>query len=172
MVSGLVCAALAVVTVGLIAVTPIEKKALQSQKESAQALLQQPEYAAVEELINTKTDLARYKSNLTDAIAALPHGATNTAGIIGDLTKLTGEYGTVSSISTDYSAKVIRLSFTTLNYDFFVYWQKAVTEDGRFSFLEPPTFDGNGLIYTVNANLTATDFDQTANADAAAEGMD
>lgn len=168
----LVCAALAVVTVGLIAVTPIEKKALQSQKEAAQALLQQPEYAAVEELINTKTDLARYKSNLTDAIAALPHGATNTAGIIGDLTKITGEYGTVSSISTDYSAKVIRLSFTTLNYDFFVYWQKAVTEDGRFSFLEPPTFDGNGLIYTVNANLTATDFDQTANADAAAEGMD
>ena len=66
----------------------------------------------------------------------------------------------------DYNAKTIAMSFSTLNYDSFAYWQKAVVEDGRFSFLEPPTFSGNGLIFTVEANLTATDFEE---AEAAAQ---
>ena len=55
-----------------------------------------------------------------------------------------------------------------------VYWQKEIVEDGRFSFLGPPGFSGNGLIYTVEANLTATDFEATEEAEAvndSAEGI-
>lgn len=162
---------LAVAAAGLMVITPMEKKNLQRQLDTAEALLQQPEYVAVEELLDARSDISRQKNNLQTAIDNLPHGGTNTAGIIGDLTALTGEYGTVSSISTDYTGKSINLSFTTLNYDAFVYWQTEVTADGRFEFKQPPTFSGNGMIYTVNASLTATDFDQTV-ADNAAEGKD
>ena len=167
-ISAALCTVMTLIVAGLMVLTPLQKRALQKQKDAATSLLEQPEYAAVQALMDTKTDLARQKNNLAAAIEALPHGATNTAGIIADLTELTGDYGTVLSISTDYTAKTIRLSFTTLNYDSFVYWQKALVDGGRFSFLEPPTFDGNGLIYTVQANLTAVDFDQTA--EKAAEG--
>ena len=38
-------------------------------------------------------------------------------------------------------------------------WQKAVLADARFTFVTPPTFEGNGLIYTVDAVLTSTDFE-------------
>ena len=123
--------------------------------------MSQPEYVAVKELFDERDALARHKNSLIEAIDALPHGATNTAGIIQDLYDVTTEYGTVLEMTTDYSSKTIYITFTTLNYDFFVYWQKEIVADGRFSFLEPPVFSGNGLIYTVEANMTAVDFEQT-----------
>ena len=153
------CAGLGIIAAAVMAVTPIQKKQIQKQLDVASNLLNQPEYTAVRELVDERDSLNRYKNKLIEAIDALPHGGTNTSGIISDLYKITSEYGTVMELSTDYGAKTIFISYTTLNYDSFVYWQKEVTEEGRFSFLAPPTFDGNGLIYTAEATMTATDFD-------------
>lgn len=158
----LVCSAMTLAVAGLMAVTPLMKHNLVAQRDAISARMELPEYQAVAGLMDEKSQLTRHKANLTAAIEALPHGATNTAGMLDDLLALTGEYGTVLSIATDYSGKTIRISFTTANYDSYIYWQKKVVEDGRFSFLEVPPFSGNGLIYTVEANLTATDFDAPA----------
>lgn len=155
------CSLMTVAVAGMMIVTPVTKNNLQKERDASAALMSQPEYMAVQELFDTKTELNRYKSDLAEAIEALPHGQTASASIVGDLVKITTDYGTVLALSTDYNAKTISLSFTTLNYDSFVYWQKQIAEGGRFSFLEPPTFSGNGLIFTVEANMTATDFDMT-----------
>ena len=162
----ILCSAMAAAVAALMVITPIQKHSIRSQCDKANQLLDQPEYATVQTLVDNKTALARQKNNLTAAIEALPHGGTNAAGIVTDLNKLTAKYGTVSGVRVDYNAKTIAMSFSTLNYDSFAYWQKAVVEGGRFSFLEPPTFSGNGLIFTVEANLTATDFEE---AEAAAQ---
>ena len=169
--STVVCSCMTLLVAGLMAVTPIQQAQLQQIRDQAANVMSQPEYVAVHELFNQRDELSRYKNNLAEAIEALPHGATNSAGIIRDLHKITTEYGTVLEMSTDYGSKTIYISFTTLNYDSFVYWQKEIVEEGRFSFLEPPVFSGNGLIYTVEANLTAADFEEPdENADAA-EGI-
>ena len=153
------CSVVGVIAAGVMAFTPIQKAQMQKQVDAGQNLLNQPEYTAVRELVEERDELNRYKNNLIEAIEALPHGGTNMADLIQDLHKVTSEYGTVMELAADYGAKTISISFTTLNYDSFVYWQKEVASEGRFSFLQPPTFDGNGLIYTVEANLTAVDFE-------------
>lgn len=163
--SVVICSAMAAAFLLLVIITPLQKGLLQRQKNSAEEKLNQPEYAAVQELYNTRDELNRQKNNLSSAIEALPHGVTNTGDIISTLTELTAKYGTLLSISTDYSAGTIQLSFSTFNYDSFVYWQKAVVENDRFTFTEPPAFSGNGLLYTVNASLTAVDFEDTTEAD-------
>ena len=160
-----VCTLLTLVVGGLMAVTPLQVAKLQQERDVLAHLLDQPEYATVSQLIDERTELSRQQGNLADAIANLPHGATNTAGIVEDIMKITSEYGTVLSVSTDYGAKTIIVSFNTLNYDSFIYWQKEIAEGGRFSFIVPPTFSGNGLIYSVEANLTATDFETVAEAE-------
>lgn len=168
------CAGLTLIVAGLMVVTPLQKSSLQKQRDTAANLLDQPEYAVVSQLIDERDALSRHKNNLTAAIEALPHGATATADILDTVHDVTSKFGTVMEISTDYGSKTIYVGFTTLNYDSFVYWQKEIVEDGRFSFLEPPGFSGNGLIYTVEANLTATDFEATEEAEAvndSAEGI-
>lgn len=172
--STLVCSVATVLVAGFMVVTPIEKHALQTARDAAAAELEKPEFTAVRALFDQRDQLNRDLSALQTAIEELPHGATNTAGFLQDLYDLTAEYGTVLSLTSDYSTKSITISFTTLNYDSFVYWQKAVTDGGRFSFVQPPTFSGNGLVYTVESQLTATDFDPVAESDTAdvsAEGI-
>lgn len=153
------CAVLAVVCAAMMAVTPVRMLLLEKQNETLQQQMANPEYTAVQELVDQKSALQRRKANLTNAIAELPHGNSDAAGMISDLVTLTDQFGTVSILNINYSTETVDLTFTTLNYDSFVYWQQAVTESGRFTFREPPTFEGNGLMYKVNAKLTATDFD-------------
>ena len=172
--SAVVCTGMTVLVAGLMAVTPIQQAQLQKARDAAADVMTQPEYAAVQQLFNERDALARHRNNLVEAIEALPHGATNTAGIIKDLYDTTADYGTILEMTSDYGSKTIYVTFTTLNYDSFVYWQKQIVEDGRFSFLEPPVFSGNGLIYTVEANMTAVDFEETEeteNTADAAEGI-
>ena len=157
--NGIVCTLLTIVVGGMMAVTPYQMYQLQQERDVLAHLLDQPEYANVSSLVDQRNELNRHKNLLAEAIANLPHGATNTAGLVKDLVKTTSDYGTVLEISTDYGAKTIHITFSTLNYDSFVYWQKEITEGERFSFLAPPAFSGNGLIYTVEADMTATDFE-------------
>ena len=152
------CAGVGLLAASLMAMTPIQMSQLKKEAASYDALLNQPEYLEVRALFDERSEIARYNSALQEAIAGLPHGATDTAGIIEDLYKLTSEYGSVLEFSSDYGTKTIEIGFTTLNYDSFIYWQKEVSESGRFSFQEPPVFEGNGLMYTVKAVMTATDF--------------
>ena len=164
------CTGMTVLVAGLMAVTPIQNALLQQQRDLAANRISQPEYASVQELFNERDSLTKYKNSLTAAIEALPHGGTKTAAIIRELYDTTMEYGTVMEMTTDYGSKTIFVSFTTLNYDSFVYWQKEITEDQRYTFLEPPAFSGNGLIYTVEAHLTTVDFEEPVETTEAAEG--
>ncbi len=170
--SAVLCTGMTILVAGLMAVTPLQVSQLEKQRDAGDNILSQPEYATVKTLIDERDALNRHKNNLVAAIEALPHGATCTADIISDFHKITSDYGTVLELSTDYGAKTIYVSFTTLNYDSFVYWQKEIVEEGRFSFLEPPVFSGNGLIYTVEANLTAIDFEQIEETDTAADAAE
>jgi len=161
------CVGLGVVLVGLMVATPMLKRGVESARDAAAARLQQPEYVAVKALYDEADALGRKKDALAAAIEALPHGASNMAGIVSDVKTLTEAYGTLADLAVDYNASTISINFTTLNYDSFVLWQKAVTESGRFTFMKPPTFEGNGMIYTAEAVLTATDFeDATLTGDA------
>jgi len=134
---------------------------LQQEREVLANLLDQPEYATVSELIERRNEANRHQAALAEAIENLPHGATKTADMLEEMMNVTSNYGTVLEIGSDYSTNLISVVFTTLDYDSYVYWQQEIAKSGRFSFLEPPTFSGNGLIYTVEANMTATDFDMT-----------
>ncbi len=153
------CTALAVVCAALMAVTPVNRFLLANQQAALQQQMTQPEYAAVQELYDQRDQLQRRKAVLAEAIANLPHGDSDAAGLLSELITLTDKYGTLAEMNVNYSTKEINLEFTTLNYDSFVYWQQAITQSGRFTFREPPAFAGNGLVYTVEAKLTATDFD-------------
>lgn len=166
----ILCTGMTLLVAGLMAVTPIQNAQLQKTRDQAANLLNQPEYASVQELFNERDDLTRQMNTLADAIEDLPHGGTKTAAIIRELYDTTMEYGTVLEMSTDYGSKTIFVSFTTLNYDSFVYWQKEITEDQRYTFLEPPAFSGNGLIYTVEAYLTTVDFEEPVETTEAVEG--
>lgn len=154
------CSVLVVVSIALMAVTPVRMLLLEKQQTALQKQMAQPEYAAVQELYDQKSALERQKNQLLADIEKLPYGETDVAGLLGDLLTMTAEYGTVRSISCDYGSQVISMEFSTLNYDSFVYWQKEISEGNRFSFLAPPSFAGNGLLYTVDASLTAIDFTQ------------
>lgn len=167
--TAVVCTFMTLVVGGIMAVTPLQMHQIRQERDAASNLMSQPEYQAIQALFDQRDQLTRYKNNLSAAIDALPHGSSQTADIISSLNEITTDYGTVLKITTDYGSKTISVSFTTLNYDSFVYWQQEITEGGRFSFLTPPTFSGNGLIYTVEANLTATDFDAPIIADDAAQ---
>jgi len=152
---------LALAAAGLIAANPIMNKDMANRKADLEAKLAQSEYVAVEALTDEKLALGREKNALLAAIEALPHGESNSSGILNDLITLTGDYGTVSGASVDYNGKRMELNFSTVNYDSFVLWQKKITDEGRFSFLEPPSFQGSGMSYQVSAVLTAKDFDET-----------
>ena len=153
-----VCGIITVVMAGIMAITPISMRDLNAQLEKAQNIMQQPEYVAVQELLDQKTDLAKQKESLVNAIEALPHGATNTAGIVKDLFASTKAYGNVGSIRVNYDSETIELSLTVQDYNSFILWQNMITSEGRFSFKTPPTFSGSGMLYSVNAVMTATDF--------------
>lgn len=153
------CVVVSVLCVAIMAVAPVMKLLLNLEQKKLQETINSEEYAAVHELYAEQMELIRYKNALAQAVESLPHGESNAAGMAKNLLELTSEYGTVRSVSIDYGTKSISLEFSTLNYDSFVYWQKAVTESGQFSFLQPPTFAGNGLIYTVDAVMTNTDLD-------------
>ena len=152
------CTGVALVAAGLMAITPIQMSRLQKEAAAYDALLNQPAYLEIRGLFDERAEISRNKAALEQAIEELPHGGTNTAGIIEDLYELTSEYGSVLSLKTDYGTQIINIGFTTLNYDSFIYWQKEISEGGRFTFKTPPTFEGNGLMYTVTATMTATDF--------------
>lgn len=158
--SAFVYSILSLAVAGLMAITPMQLAMARQTRNTAAALMNQQEYVAVQELFEKRDSLDKHKNALIDAIGSLPHGATKTADLIQDIYNTTAEYGTVLQITTDYSSRTVFVSFTTLNYDSFVYWQKEMVESGRYTFLEPPAFTGNGLIYTVEANLTAVDFDE------------
>ena len=168
-----VCTLLTLVVGGMMAITPVQMHQLQQERDTLAHLLDQPEYATVSQLIDERNELNRHKNKLAEAIANLPHGGTNTAGMVKDIIDITTDYGTVLEVTTDYGTNTIFVSFSTLNYDSFIYWQKEIAEGGRFSFIEPPTFSGNGLIYTVEANMTATDFEPADEAEQteSAEGI-
>jgi hypothetical protein len=157
--TAVVCTFMTLVVGGIMAVTPLQMHQIRQERDAASNLMSQPEYQAIHALFDQRDQLTRYKNNLSAAIDALPHGSSQTADIISSLNEITTDYGTVLKITTDYGSKTISVSFTTLNYDSFVYWQQEVTESGRFIFLEPPTFAGNSFLYTVKAKMTATDFD-------------
>lgn len=154
-----VCGGMAVALAAIMAITPITRSGLEKELAATSTILEQEEYMTVRQLLDEKNATSRKLSALEAAIAGLPHGGTNTAGIITDLQTITNKYGTMSSISVDYTGGTISLDMTTMSYDSFIYWQQEITADGRFEFLEPPSFSGNGLVYSVSAKLTATDFD-------------
>ena len=160
--SAVVCTLLTLVMGGMMAITPMQMNKLTQERDVAAHLLDQPEYAAVSQLLDQRSELNRKKDALEKAIENLPHGTTNTAGIIQDLHAMTSGFGTVTSIKVDYSAKSISLTFITSTYESFVYWQQQLADGGRFSFVNPPEFKGAGLSYTVSASLTATDFNAAA----------
>lgn len=160
--AGVVCTAATILAAGLMVLVPLQKKSLEKTRDAAANELNQPEFTAVRDLFDTRDQLNRNLASLEQAIQDLPHGSTRTAAVIQDLYTLTADYGTVLSVTADYGDKSISIGFTTVNYDSFIYWQKAVTDGGRFSFVQPPAFSGNGLLYTVEAQLTATDFDAVA----------
>lgn len=162
-----VCAAATVLAAGMMSLTPIQMAKLQQERDVLAHLLDQPEYATVSQLLDERNAANRHKAALEEAIANLPHGESNTAGIIKDLHKVTSEYGNVLSINSEYGSKSITLTMITSTYDSFIYWQKEITESGRFSFVTPPEFSGTGLVFSVKAVLTATDFEA---ADVSAEG--
>lgn len=161
--SSIVAAALIVlVAIGVMLIPSISLNNLRAQQEEGAALLATPEYVAVQELLDQKDALVREKNNLENAIAALPHGATKSAEFTNAILQLTEEYGAVSDITVDYNTKSIKLVFTTTSYNLFVGWQEELALDGRFSMMSPPTFNGNGVYYTVNAILTTADFEEAA----------
>ena len=154
--SSLVAAVLILlVAAGVMAVTPITMNGLKKERDAGAALLATPEYVAVQELLDRKDALQREKNNLENAIANLPHGATKSAEMITELVKLTEGFGTVASLSVDYNAKVINISLTTASYGLFVGWQEAIEANESFGFATPPSFNGNGVYYTVEASLSA-----------------
>ena len=148
------------VIAGLMIVTPLEKKQLEEQRDASAAIMNQPEFVRVKDLMAKRKDVLSKKQNLINAIENLPHGQTNTAGIISDVLTITSGYGTVTEISVDYSGKTVSMSLNISSYESFVYWQQEITKDGRFSFVQPPSFSGNGTVYNVSATLNATDFDR------------
>ena len=160
---------MAVLTVGVLSITPMQHKALQQQHDVAANLINQPEFASVRELIEERNLYAQKKAKLEEDIANLPHGTTDAAGILTEVYDITANYGTVLKISLDYSAESIELSFTTLSYDSFIYWQKAITESGKYSFVEPPSFAGNGLVYSSSAKIAFVEPEITEEAPAATE---
>lgn len=169
--SGILLSALLIVAaVGLMVITPLQMHQLKKKQAAAAALLEQPEYLAVKEQYDLNTQKKQEVAALEEAIAALPHGGSDSAGMIREIYDITAGYGTVASLGIDYNAETISLKFTTLNYDSFVLWQSKLIESGRYSFLKPPTYQGSGLLYTVEANITAVDFE--AAAETAGEGTE
>ena len=154
------CSIVTLVIGAMMILTPMEKKQLEEQRDASAAIMGQPEFIRVKELFEERKAAQNKKQNLIDAIENLPHGQTNTAGIISDVLTITSGYGTISDISVDYSGKTIKLKLVTSSYDSFIYWQQEITKEGRFSFIQPPSFSGNGAVYNVSASLTAKDFDQ------------
>ncbi len=157
--AAVLCAVLGVASIALMSLLPLQKRSLEKEQEAAAALLEQPEYVTIRELHDSKLAIQREKNNLIEAIEALPHGQSKTSEILSTLQTITQNYGTLLASSVDYNGKTIHMTFTTLNYDSFVLWQKEMVATNRFSFITPPTYEGNGLIYTVRATLTSTDFD-------------
>ena len=154
------CTVVSLIIGGLMILTPLEKKQLEEQRDASAAIMNQPEFVRVKELMDKRKEVLTNKQNLIDAIENLPHGQTNTAGIISDVLTISSGYGTVSDISVDYSGKTISMKLITNSYESFIYWQQEITKDGRFSFVQPPSFNGNGSVYNVAATLKATDFDR------------
>ena len=157
-----VCTVLGLAAVGIMVIMPMNLRTVNQEKQVAQDLLATPEYMFVQDAFDRKKQILKDKEKLIEAIARLPHGMTDTAGILVELRDLTNEYGTVDEVSIDRNAKKITLSFTTESYNAFVLWQSRLMESERFSLVEPPTFSGNGIIFKVNALLTAADFDAAA----------
>lgn len=143
---------------GVMAITPYQAAQLQKEYDEAAALLQQEDYLAVKALFDENAQKGKDYQALEEAIANLPHGESHSADIVRTIHQITSDYGTVLEISVDYNAPMISLNFSTLNYDSFVLWQNKLTESGRFSFIKPPTYEGSGLLYMVEASITATDF--------------
>lgn len=166
-----ICILLTILMGALMSVTPMHISQLKQQKGEMTNLLDQPEYATVSQLINQRAAINSQKDALAEAIQNLPHGATNTAGMIKDLYKVTADYGNVLDLEVDYGRKTINIGFVTSTYNSFIYWQKYITESGRFSFVQPPEFSGTGIIFNVNATLYAADFDMTAEELAEAEAV-
>ena len=158
------------VAVAAMSITPIQKSRIEKQVDIARNLLDQPEYAAVRELVDERDAMVRQKNNLIKAIEALPHSGTNAAGMLNDMNKIAAKYGTVQYLNLDYGAKNIQISFLTSTYDSFIYWQKEIRDSETYSFVSPPEFAGTGLLYSVNATLTSTEFDKTVAS--AAEGKE
>jgi hypothetical protein len=79
---------------------------------------------------------------------------------IKDLYDLSAQFGQVSSMSVDYSGKVVQMAFATDSYDTFIKWQHTLTEGGRFSFVNPPSFSGDAGRYRSSAVISATDFEE------------
>lgn len=157
--AALLCSVMVMIAAGIMAIAPYRKHLIQQELDAAAHIMEQPEYVEVRELFDARSSANRDKANLAAAIEALPHGATNSAGIMEDLLTISSEYGTVQTIRCDYSGKEIDISMTMLSYEAFISWQTAITADGRYAFEAPPSFNGNGLIYSVGANITAAEFD-------------
>ena len=143
---------------GAMSLTPIQMKTLKGNQAAAEAVLQKPEYQEVQAILDEQSAQNARRNALKDAIEALPHSATDAAGMMTQLYELTSRYGTIQELALDYEAEAITLSFTTVSYDLVVDWQKQLTADARYSFVTPPTFEGSGTNYTVTAEITSTDF--------------
>lgn len=151
---------LVLVAAGVAGVQPYLMRELKAERDAAAVVIEQPEYVAVRELMDERSAINKQQTALEESIANLPHGATNTAGIIKDLYDLSAQFGQVSSMSVDYSGKVVQMDFATDSYDTFVKWQHKLTEDGRFSFVNPPSFSGDTGRYSISAVISATDFEE------------
>ena len=152
------CGIVTVILGGLMILTPLEKKRLEEQSAAYTDMLEQPAYLEVRDAIDRKQQAGRQKQNLIEAIEKLPHGGSNTAGLVSDVMTITSAYGRLTAISVDYNTEAINVSLMLNNYDLFIYWQQEITKGGRFSFIQPPSFTGNGSSYVVSATLKATDF--------------
>lgn len=157
-----VCGLLGIVMAAIMAIMPYNIRNLEQQLSGIQSTLNQPEYQAVQQLLNEKSSLAQKKNTLTEAIANLPHGVSNTGVIIDTVLSITNEYGRVSSISIDSSNASVSLSLTMPDYTAFLLWQEAIADDPRFSFQAPPSFSGSGMVYSVSARINTSNFNNAA----------
>lgn len=155
----LVCGFLGFAMAAIMSVTPYLSRNLQQQLDQARATLEQPEYQQVQALMDEKAALVQQKENLIQAIADLPHGDSRTGEIIETVLKLTGEYGSVSSISMDQGTSSVSMNLVMPDYTAFLLWQEKIGEDPRFSFVSPPSFSGSGMNYAVSTTITVTGFD-------------
>ncbi len=152
-------AALVVIAGVLMAITPYQLSRLKQEKEAAEAILNQPEYLSVLNLLDDRTEANRDKAALVKAIEDLPYNTSKVVSMVEEVTYVTEKYGRLSEMSVSRNNKKISFTFTTESFDTYLEWQAELEKSGRFSFISVPTFASAGSSYVVHAEVTSPDFE-------------